>query len=70
MVIVAANKDEVMPIVTCTDTNYDKEQVSITVRGANSGEVITGTVVSNVNLSEKFFFALLPAISTQLTKNS
>ncbi len=53
----SANKDEVMPIVTCTDTNYDKEQVSITVRGANSGEVDLGDIgyaVSDITNGQQF----------------
>ncbi len=35
----SANKDEVKPIITCTDENYDKDKVTITVTGANSGNV-------------------------------
>ena len=35
----SANKDEVKPIITCTDENYDKDKVTITVTGANSGKV-------------------------------
>lgn len=33
----SANKDVVQPVIICTDTNYDKEQVSITVTGSNNG---------------------------------
>lgn len=53
----SANKDEVKPIVTCTDTNYDKERVSITVRGVNSGEVDLediGYAVSDVTDGQQF----------------
>ena len=53
----SANKDEVKPIVTCTDTNYDKERVFITVRGVNSGEVDLediGYVVSDVTDGQQF----------------
>lgn len=35
----SANKDEVNPVITCTDENYDKDKVKITVRGANGGEI-------------------------------
>ncbi len=35
----SANKDEVKPIITCTDENYDKDKVTITVTGANSGNI-------------------------------
>ncbi len=53
----SANKDEVKPIVTCTDTNYDKERVSITVRGINSGEVDLediGYTVSDIADGQQF----------------
>lgn len=53
----SANKDEVKPIVTCTDTNYDKERVSITVRGVNSGEVDLediGYAVSDITDGQQF----------------
>lgn len=35
----SANKGEVKPVVTCTDTNYDKNLVSLSILGANGGEL-------------------------------
>lgn len=35
----SANKDEVNPVIVCKDENYDNKNVTITVTGANSGEV-------------------------------
>lgn len=35
----SANKGNVQPMVTCTDANYDGEQVFVSVKGANGGEI-------------------------------
>lgn len=35
----SANKGDVIPVITCTDTNYDREQVLIRVTGANHGDL-------------------------------
>lgn len=45
----SANKDEVKPIITCTDENYDKDKVTITVTGANSGKID----LSKLNMEKK-----------------
>ena len=34
----SANSDDVKPVIICTDENYDRNLVNITVRGSNSGE--------------------------------
>ncbi len=35
----SANKGDVKPVITCTDENYDKNKVTISVKGANSGDI-------------------------------
>lgn len=53
----SANKDKVQPVITCTDANYDVEQVSVTVTGSNSGEVELknlGYAVSNIADGQQF----------------
>lgn len=53
----SANKDKVQPVITCTDANYDVEQVSVTVTGSNSGEVELknlGYAASNIADGQQF----------------
>lgn len=35
----SANKDDVSPVIVCTDENYDENKVTISVYGANGGEI-------------------------------
>ena len=53
----SANKGEVKPVVTCTDANYDKTAVSLSVVGANGGELDLGTVAykaENITGGQRF----------------
>lgn len=53
----SANKDAIQPVIRCTDTNYDGEQVSITITGSNNGEMELknlGYTVSNITNGQQF----------------
>lgn len=53
----SANKGAVQPVITCTDTNYDGEKVSITVTGFNNGEMdlnALGYAVNDITNGQQF----------------
>lgn len=53
----SANKDDVKPIITCTDINYDEDKVAIKLYGANNGEIdLDDVAISSqaVNNGEQF----------------
>lgn len=53
----SANKGAVQPVITCTDTNYEGEKVSITVTGFNNGEMdlnALGYAVNDIANGQQF----------------
>ena len=52
----SANKGEVAPIVTCTDTNFNKEAVSIELTGVNNGPVNYAGTYSDVANGQMFAY--------------
>ena len=53
----SANKGAVQPVITCTDTNYEGEKVSITVTGFNNGEMdlnALGYAVNDITNGQQF----------------
>ena len=52
----SANKGEVAPIVTCTDTNFNKEAVSIELTGVNNGPVNYAGTYSDIANGQMFAY--------------
>lgn len=52
----SANNKEVIPIITCSDTNYDPEQVSITLTGAKYGKINTAASREEIRNGQIFTF--------------
>ncbi len=52
----SANNDAVSPKVEATDVNYDAKGVTVTLIGANNGEVEIGTVVSAIENGQSMKF--------------
>ena len=53
----SANKGDVKPVITCTDENYDKSKVTISVTGANAGPINLeklGVVTKDIANGEEF----------------
>ena len=53
----SSNRGEVAPVITCTDANYDREQVSVVITGAKHGAVVlerVGFRVTEVNGGQQF----------------
>lgn len=52
----SANNASVMPVVTYSDTNYDKEAVSIVLKGANRGIVALDGTYGSIHNGQVFSF--------------
>lgn len=53
----SANNDVVAPVITYSDTNFDKDGVTITLTGANNGEVSYAGRYSDITHGQVFTYA-------------
>ncbi len=52
----SANSGQVIPVITCSDTNFDESQLKITLVGANRNEVAVEGDYSNIHNGKIFTF--------------
>lgn len=53
----SANNGDVIPVITFTDVNFDKDSVTVTLSGANRGNVTTDGKYSTIKNGEIYTFA-------------